>query len=200
MFCDIVLVSYSELTKHEKTLTSIQWNNIVLDEAHIIRTPGSSVAKAAFSLKAVFRIALTGTPLQTEIEGIWSIFNFIIPGFLGKYSHFEKDFILPIHRSLQCKAVNESNLFAVHKTPEELIEISAVGLEKMQLLRTQTSPFIMRRMKKDILPELPPKSLIEIRCPLSEVQKRMYSNFRLKFRISDELVDSKKAKDYYIYT
>jgi TATA-binding protein-associated factor len=97
----LVLVSYFDLTKHRDTLTHIQWNNIVLDEAHIIRVPTSPTTKAVFSLKARFRIALTGTPLQRQIEDVWSIFNFIIPGFLGEYAKFENDFILPIRKSLQ---------------------------------------------------------------------------------------------------
>ena len=112
----------------------IDFNAIVLDEAQHIKNPMTKRSKAIFGLKGEFRLALTGTPMENHIRELWSIFNFLMPGFLGRKQSVEK------------------------------VERSG-DLDEMKELANMTSPFILRRIKKDILTELPPVVIKE--CPVT---------------------------------
>ena len=79
----VVIISYDVLRKDQQLLSQYIWSNIILDEAHLIRNPKTLTSQAIFSLKSEFRILLTGTPIQNQIEDLWSIMNFLLPEYLG---------------------------------------------------------------------------------------------------------------------
>lgn len=142
----VVLVSYSTLTKDQHILRDFIWDAIVLDEAHLVRNPAKADALAVFSLKSDFRIALTGTPIQHQVEDVWSIVNFIIPGFLGEFAAFEEQFVKPIRLSMNYRKrrADDPSEFSSQQSMQEYFEISAIGLEKLKLLHTQvvsSAPF-----------------------------------------------------------
>ncbi len=85
---DVVLTSYGVLRQDLSALTSQTWDTVVLDEAQMIRNSESQMAQAAFKLKAQFRVALSGTPIENRAQDLWSIFNFTHPGLLGEKTEF----------------------------------------------------------------------------------------------------------------
>jgi superfamily II DNA or RNA helicase len=90
---DVLVTSYGLLQSEEKSICSVTWSVAVLDEAHNIRNFATKTAKAAMSVKAGFRLALTGTPIQNNLTDAWSIFNFVNPGMLGSLSNFSRRFV-----------------------------------------------------------------------------------------------------------
>jgi len=124
---DVVLTTYAILRLDLAQLKKVEWDHIVLDEAQNIKNSESQSAQAAFDLKGKFKTALTGTPIENRLEDLWSIFQFLNPGFLGTRSNFQKTFT----------AQNENRL---------------------EDLRTKIKPFILRRLKQEVAPELPPRT------------------------------------------
>jgi len=147
---DVVITSYTLLRKDAKLFAGIPWRRVVLDEAQNIKNPVAAQTKAALSLKADHRIALTGTPVENRLLDLWSILNFLNPGYLDKQSQFRKRFELPIQRD------ND--------------------LARSQHLRTLVEPFILRRVKTDpaIIRDLPDKVENRQFCNLSREQASLY--------------------------
>ena len=128
---DLLITSYDYLRRDLDDYQSIIFQHIVLDEAQYIKNPQTKNALAVKRLKSKHRLALTGTPIENSLAELWSIFDFLMPGYLYPYHHFKKQFELPI--------VKEKN-------------------EQQQLaLKKLITPFILRRTKKEVLSELPEK-------------------------------------------
>ncbi len=144
---DLVLTSYGVLRADEELLVSRAWKTVILDEAQTIRNTGSQIARAAHRLRAERRIALSGTPVENRLEDLWSQFRFLNPGVLGSLEEFREELAQPIARG----------------NPE-------AGLR----LRKLTRPFLLRRLKKQVAPELPPRTEIVLRCELDEEERRTY--------------------------
>src|SRR5439155_3750608 len=89
---DLVVVNYTQLRLLEKSLTSAPWCAAILDEAQYIKNPESQTARAAWSLKAAHRLALSGTPIENKLLDLWSIMGFAMPGVLGNRAYFSKTF------------------------------------------------------------------------------------------------------------
>jgi len=121
---------------------------VVLDEAHAIKNYNTKTSKAAMSLKAGFRIILTGTPLQNHLGEMWNLFQFINPGLLGTLSHFTDHFIKPADNNARRR------------------------------LKKLISPFILRRTKTAVLDELPPKTEIIRKIELSPEEMAFYETLR----------------------
>ena len=157
----MVIVSYNMMSRDILTLSKIAWQAVVLDEAHMIKNSETNAASSAFELKAKFKIALTGTPIQNEVEDIWSIFNFVIPGFLGNLETFTENYVKPIRKSLviKQKKAEDASEFSTPIAHQEYVEISAEGLGKFRELHKQILPFTLRRLKSEVLAELPPKTV-----------------------------------------
>lgn len=147
---DVVITSYSVLSRDVAALSSISWARVVLDEAQNIKNPGTNAARAAFSLSAYSKLALTGTPVENNTSELWSIMNFINPGLLGTRTSFRTKFGLPIERY----------------GDEDVAQSLASGV----------APFILRRMKTDksIISDLPEKIEIKEYCSLSDEQTYLY--------------------------
>src|SRR5258708_7538573 len=120
---DVVLTSFALARLDEKLLQSVKWRRGVVDEAQNIKNPQAAQTKAILKLDAPHRLALTGTPVENRLRDLWSIFNFLNPGYLGKEAQFRKTFEIPIYK--------ENNQ------------------EKLETLKKLVEPFILRRVKTD---------------------------------------------------
>ncbi|MEZ5671099.1 MAG: DEAD/DEAH box helicase [Thiotrichaceae bacterium] len=147
---DILITSYTLARKDEKLLHALKWQRIVLDEAQNIKNPKAAQTKTIFKLTSTSRLALTGTPVENRLMDLWSIFNFLNPGYLGTQARFRKDFELPVQRD------ND--------------------LEKTAILKRLLEPFILRRLKTDkhIIQDLPDKVEAKQYCNLSKEQASLY--------------------------
>jgi SNF2 family DNA or RNA helicase len=147
---DVLITSYTLARKDNKLLEAQNWRRIVLDEAQNIKNPTAAQTKAILKLPAVSRLALTGTPVENRLMDLWSIFNFLNPGYLGKQAQFRKTYELPVQRD------NDPIQSAV--------------------LKRLIQPFILRRLKtdKNIIKDLPDKIDNKIYCNLSKEQASLY--------------------------
>ena len=147
---DIILTSFALARLDEKLLQSYKWHRVVVDEAQNIKNPQAAQTKAILKLAAPHRLALTGTPVENRLRDLWSIFNFLNPGYLGKETQFRKTFELPIYK--------ENNV-GQSLTLKKLVE-----------------PFILRRVKTDkrIIDDLPDKIEQRMYCTLTPEQASLY--------------------------
>ena len=118
-----------------------------------------ATAKAARRIRAHHKLILTGTPIQNRVNELWAIFDFLMPNFLGNEKNFVMNFAKPI---------------SVGQAPGATAHEIGTGIEKLKILHQQVLPFILRREKKDVLKELPPKSIIDIPCSMSTDQSQLY--------------------------
>jgi SNF2 family DNA or RNA helicase len=147
----IVICSYGLLQRDINFLQEVDWSGVALDEAQNIKNPETRQARAARSLPADYRVALTGTPVENNVGDLWSIMEFLNPGFLGTQTEFKRNFFLPIQTS---------------RDPEAL-----------ERLRHITAPFILRRLKidKSIISDLPEKMEMKHFCTLTREQASLYT-------------------------
>lgn len=144
---DVILTSYDLLRRDIKEYEAA-FKYVILDEAHYIKNQATQNAKAVKKLNGEIRFALTGTPLENSIADVWSIFDFILPGYLLSYAKFKKQYENPI-----IKDKDEKLLARVHQL---------------------VAPFILRRLKKDVLTELPDKVESVVYCELDKAQRKLY--------------------------
>ncbi len=160
----VYLTSYEGLRMLSEPLLSHHWDACILDEAQRVRNPDAQVTLLAKRLRSPHRIALTGTPIQNSLQELWSLFDFVYPGRLGALPAFEDEFIKPIRQGSYAGAGRNAIRLAYH---------SATAL------RSLISPYMLRRMKKDILEELklPPKTEQVLFCRLTSEQRRIYEKY-----------------------
>jgi SNF2 family DNA or RNA helicase len=146
----IVISNYALVQRDSKDLKRIQWQGLVLDEAQNIKNPEAKQTQAIRELTAQFRIALTGTPVENRLGELWSILDFLNPGYLGAKNFFQRRFAIPIE-----KYADRSSL---------------------KSLRALVQPFILRRLKSDplIIQDLPEKQENTVFCPLTPEQAALY--------------------------
>ena len=148
---DLVISSYGLLQRDFEDFNRITWSAVILDEAQNIKNPETRQAKAARSLEAEFKLALTGTPVENNVGDLWSIMEFLNPGFLGSQNEFKRSFFLPIQASGDKDAAEQ--------------------------LKKLTAPFILRRLKTDksIIKDLPDKLEMKVYCNLTQEQASLYT-------------------------
>lgn len=153
---DLVITSYALAYRDAKTLEAVDWQGVVLDEAQNIKNPQAKQAQAVRKLKAGFRIALTGTPVENRLAELWSILDFLNPDFLGTQQFFQRRFATPIEKY--------------------------GDRESLQVLRSLVQPFILRRLKTDgeIVKDLPQKQEMDVFCGLSLEQAEFYQDLVTK--------------------
>jgi SNF2 family DNA or RNA helicase len=146
----IVVTSYALLARDLETLREIQWGGVILDEAQNVKNPQTLQSRAARALKADYRIALTGTPVENHVGDLWSIMEFLNPGLLGSQAEFKKLYLTPI---------------------ESGDEPAAERLARL------TRPFVLRRLKTDksIIRDLPDKLEMKVFCNLTKEQASLYT-------------------------
>ncbi|WP_017416933.1 DEAD/DEAH box helicase [Clostridium tunisiense] len=143
---DVAITSYNLLKRDLQSYNKIEFYNVILDEAQNIKNANSQNARAVKEIKGKNRFALTGTPIENSLMELWSIFDFVMPGYL----YDEKRFSVRYHKKLK------------------------EGPEILEELRKLVNPFILRRRKSDVIKELPEKIEKTIRVSLNEEQKKIY--------------------------
>jgi len=153
---DIIITTYGVLRNDLELFTEEIFEYIVLDEAHVIKNPLSISAKSVYALKGKNKLIISGTPIQNNLIELWSLFNFLNPGYLGGYDFFKENFVLPIERGHD-KTVSES-------------------------LRNMIAPFLLRRTKDIISDELPDKTEMILRSNFNEEEKEVYESWKEYYR------------------
>jgi len=148
---DVVVVSYGMLQQEAELFASRQWHSVVLDEAQAIKNAQTQRAKAVTALKADFRLALSGTPIENHLGELWSLFRFINPLLLGDQKSFSQKFTVPIEQGSKIAA----------STLKQLIK-----------------PFVLRRTKAQVLDELPPRTDVLHQIPMSAGEQHWYEALR----------------------
>ena len=164
---DILIISYDKLRSHFQHFTDINFLYIILDEAHLIKNSKSQTTIAVKSLKSERKLVLTGTPLQNRVTELWSIFDFLMPGFLEDESVFNRKYSKYLSTSLKKLGKNED------QTEQFLTSIKN--------LRDRISPFILRRTKENVLKELPDKIVQDYNCPMSDLQLFLHEILERQF-------------------
>lgn len=173
---DVIVTSYDVVRNDIEILSLIDYNYCVLDEGHIIKNASTKLSKSVKRLKAEHRLILSGTPIQNNVLELWSLFDFLMPGFLGSEKYFQEKFAKPIAASRNSKTSSKEQ------------EAGALALES---LHKQTLPFMLRRLKEDVLSDLPPKIIQDYYCELSDLQKQLYNDFAKKQKtiVSEDIAD-----------
>jgi superfamily II DNA or RNA helicase len=149
---DIVLTTYPLLPRDEAHLVEQHYHMLILDEAQNIKNPNAKAAQVVRKLHTRHRLCLTGTPMENHLGELWSLYHFLMPGFLGSQEMFNKRFRHPIEKQ---------------------------GEKHMQAaLVARIRPFMLRRRKVDVATELPPKTVIEVRVDMGCAQQKMYEAVR----------------------
>lgn len=154
---DCVIISYGLLQRESKLLAQVHWHTIVADEAQALKNPLAKRTQAAYALKGDFKVITTGTPIENNLTELWSLFRFITPGLLGNIKRFGERYALPIEN------VKEDKLAA---------RKASLGL------KTLIKPFILRRMKNQVLKELPSRTDINVHVELSAKEQDFYEALR----------------------
>ncbi|BAZ68369.1 SNF2-related helicase [Fischerella sp. NIES-4106] len=147
---NLVITSYALIHRDIKSLQTVSWQGIVLDEAQNIKNAEAKQSQSVRQLEADYKIALTGTPVENRLQELWSILDFLNPGYLGNKQFFQRRFAMPIEKYGDTSSLNQ--------------------------LRSLVQPFILRRLKSDreIIQDLPEKQEINVFCGLSLEQAELY--------------------------
>ena len=161
----VLIASYGVLSRDAALLAKVAWGRLVFDEAQQLKNPRTAMARAAASLGAERRIALTGTPVENRLLELWALLQLLNPGLLGSLAQFRQRFALPIERDHDSEAAER--------------------------LRRLTAPFLLRRLKSDpaILPDLPARIEQTELCSLSEEQATLYQ------AVADELLEQAEQSE-----
>ena len=163
---DVLITSYDLLRRDIDDYKGLDCYCMVLDEAQYIKNRATKSAKAVRSIHARHRFALTGTPIENRLSELWSIFDFLMPGILGSYTHFRERFELPI----------------------------LSGDERAQArLQAFVGPFILRRLKADVLNDLPEKIENVLTVQLAGEQRRLYAALEQRLRAT---INGQKDADF----
>ncbi len=165
---DVVITSYALLRLDYPDLEKHHYSYIILDEAQYIKNPQAATTRAAKTLRAEHRLALTGTPTENRPLELWSLFDFLIPGYLGDIDYFRNSIEKPILEGSESAQVASS------------------------YLQKKTSPFILRRLKEDVEKDLPPKTESELHVEMTDSQLQMYR--QILDEVRPKVLDAVKKK------
>jgi superfamily II DNA or RNA helicase len=149
----VIIVSYALLGIELEALEDRAYAMLVLDEAQWIKNPSTQTARAVRVLSARHRLVVSGTPLENHLGELWAHMDAVMPGYLGDVRTFNRSFRFPIERDGDDA--------------------------RMKLLRQRVAPFLLRRTKREVAPELPPKTETVLRVAMGEGQRRLYESLRL---------------------
>jgi SNF2 family DNA or RNA helicase len=150
---DLVLTTYPLLARDHEVLVARDWHAVILDEAQTIKNPNAETTRQALRLKSGQRLCLSGTPLQNHLGELWSLFDFLAPGFLGSQRGFRARFRNPIEKHGDA--------------------------ERQVMLNKRVRPFMLRRTKGEVATELPPKTEIFDVVEMEQAQRAIYDGIRL---------------------
>ncbi|AGN78460.1 DEAD/DEAH box helicase [Pseudomonas sp. GD03651] len=171
---DLVLTTYALMPRDLEHLRAQAWHMLVLDEAQNIKSSTSKAALAVCELQAGQRLCLTGTPMENNLGELWSIFHFLMPGWLGDLKRFNQDYRVPIER---------------HGDAERLAH-----------LVTRIRPFLLRRTKEEVATELPAKTEMVHWVELSDAQRDTYEAVRVAMdqKVRDEIARNGAARSQIV--
>jgi superfamily II DNA or RNA helicase len=164
---DLVLSTYPLLTRDHEVLQRQDWHAVILDEAQSIKNPNAETTRQALRLKARQRICLSGTPLQNHLGELWSLFDFLAPGFLGGQKSFKTRYRTPIEKH--------------------------GDVERQDLLTRRIRPFMLRRTKEEVVTELPPKTEIVEPVEMETNQRAIYEAIRLSMHAKVQAAIAQKG-------
>ena len=150
---DLVLTTYPLLARDHEVLVAKEWHAVILDEAQTIKNPNAETTRQALRLKSGQRLCLSGTPLQNHLGELWSLFDFLSPGFLGSQRGFRARYRNPIEKQ--------------------------GDVERQSMLNKRIRPFMLRRTKEEVATELPPKTEISEVVEMEQAQRAIYDGIRL---------------------
>jgi SNF2 family DNA or RNA helicase len=162
---DLVITSYSLMQRDIKLLKTVNWQIVILDEAQNVKNADAKQSQAVRQLETKFRIALTGTPVENRLQELWSILDFLNPGYLGNKQFFQRRFAMPIEKYGDTASLMQ--------------------------LRSLVQPFILRRLKTDkqIIQDLPEKQEMTVFCGLTTEQAQLYQQL-----VDESLVEIESAE------
>lgn len=164
---DVIVTSYPIVTRDREVLEKLEFHLIVLDEAQVIKNVRSQAHKAVKALDAQFRLCLSGTPIENNLEELWALFDFVMPGLLGSVEQFRVTFRAPIEKLGHA--------------------------DRLAVLRRRVSPFILRRMKESVAKDLPSKTEIVRGVDLVGDQRDLYEAIRIAAHAEVRKVVRKKG-------
>jgi len=164
--CDLVITTYGVLKNDLKNFVKENFEYVILDEAHVIKNPWSLSARTVCSIRGKRKLAISGTPIQNNLMELWSLFEFLSPGYLGSYDSFRENFVLKIEKEKD-----------IHVT---------------ESLKKMIDPFLLRRNKSAIANELPKKTEMVLRSEFGEEEGLVYQTWKDHF--SSEINRSIKDK------
>ena len=173
---DIVITTYALALRDKEHLMAVEWENIVIDEAQNIKNETAKQTMAIKRLQARHKIAMTGTPVENRLSELWSIMEFLNPGYLGSGKDFHTNFAIPIER---------------YHNPE-----------KSELLKRLIQPFVLRRLKTDktIIQDLPDKMEMNVFCNLTQEQASLYEAVVKEMMEKIEVADGLERKGLILAT
>ncbi|MCZ7647753.1 MAG: DEAD/DEAH box helicase [Planctomycetota bacterium] len=164
---DLVLATYATARNDALLLREESWRYVILDEAHFIKNAAAATTKAVKTIPSRHRLALTGTPVQNRLDELWSLFDFLMPGYLGRFAGFFRRYEEPIVKG---------------QAPDAAATERRDGERAAEALRERIGPFVLRRLKTEVARDLPPKIEQDLFCSLTADQIALYR----KFATSDE--------------
>ncbi|KAL5254709.1 hypothetical protein ACHWQZ_G014221 [Mnemiopsis leidyi] len=167
---DLVICSYDVLRNDSEFFAELKWNYCVLDEGHVIKNTKTKVSQAIRGMQALHRLILSGTPIQNNVLELWGLFDWLMPGFLGSERQFNETYSKPINQS---------------RDPKSATKDQEAGALAMESLHRQVLPFLLRRMKEDVLNDLPPKIIQDYYCTLTPLQKQLYDEYSERVESAD---------------
>jgi non-specific serine/threonine protein kinase len=155
---DLIVTTYALLRRDLEDLCEYEYSSVILDEAQNIKNPNTITSRAVRKLNSKVRICLSGTPIENNLLELWSLFEFLMPGFLGSQNSFHRGFVKPIKDG---------------------------DVETLEYLRARVKPFILRRSKSEVAKDLPPKVETVYYCALMDEQLELYASLakRLKEQV-----------------
>ena len=169
---DIVLSTYPLLSRDADQLLPQQWFTVVLDEAQMVKNPKAQASKVIRQLKAQHRLCLTGTPMENHLGELWSLFDFLMPGFLASEKIFNSHFRFPIEKNGDQWMSNQ--------------------------LARRVKPFLLRRTKDEVLQDLPSKSEFIRSVEMDEAQSKLYESIRISMekRVRDAIAKNGLSRSH----
>lgn len=171
---DLLITTYTLLQQESEQLSKVKWQTVILDEAQAIKNAATKRSQAAMALDARFKLITTGTPIENHLGELWNLFHFINPGLLGTINKFNERYAIPIERYQDRTAKKK--------------------------LKKLIRPFILRRIKSDVLDELPSKTEITLDVQMSPEEQHFYEALRQNALDILEKNSDKKGRHLQILT
>ena len=171
---DLILTTYPLLQRDKYEILAFEYHTLILDEAQNIKNTSTKITQIVNQIKAKHRICMTGTPLENHLGELWSLFNFLLPGYLGNNKQFSNLFRIPIEKN--------------------------GSIERSITLMRRIKPFILRRTKQEVLTELPAKTEIVRMVELEGAQRDLYETIRVAMykKVREEISSKGMDKSHII--